>query len=56
MAVEVDSLSPVNDEAALIAGTRAGDTTCFEALMRRYERRIYRTDEVAQAQTRPNLT
>lgn len=41
-AVEVDSLSTVNDEAALIAGTRAGDTTCFEALMRRYERRIYR--------------
>lgn len=41
-AIEVDSLSPVNDEAALIAGTRAGDTTCFEALMRRYERRIYR--------------
>lgn len=38
----VDTLSRVNDEAALIAGTRAGDTSCFEALVRRYERRIYR--------------
>ena len=40
-AIEVDSLIRVNDEAALIAGTRAGETSCFEA-MRRYERRIYR--------------
>lgn len=43
-AIEVDSLNRVRvkDEAALIAGTRAGDTSCFEALMSRYERRIYR--------------
>lgn len=41
-AIEVDSLGRVSDEEALIAGTRAGDTSCFEALMRRYERRIYR--------------
>jgi RNA polymerase sigma-70 factor, ECF subfamily len=43
-AIEVDSLNRVRvkDEAGLIAGTRAGDTSCFEALMSRYERRIYR--------------
>ena len=40
-AIEVDRLSRVNDEVALTAGTRAGDTNCFEILMRRYERRIY---------------
>jgi sigma-70-like protein len=43
-AIEVDSLNRVRvkDEAGLIAGTRAGDTSCFEALTSRYERRIYR--------------
>src|ERR1700733_12448800 len=40
--IEVDSLSRINDEAALIAGTRVGDTSCLEVLMRRYESRIYR--------------
>ena len=40
-AIEVDSLNRAS-EAALIAGTRSGDTSCFEALMRRYERGIYR--------------
>jgi len=41
-AIEVDSLSRANDETALIAGTLNGNTSCFEALIRRYERRIYR--------------
>ena len=43
-AIEVDSLNRVRvkDEPALIAGTRAGDTSCFEALMSRHERGIYR--------------
>jgi RNA polymerase sigma-70 factor, ECF subfamily len=31
-----------NDETALVAAVRSGNTTCFETLMRRYERKIYR--------------
>ena len=31
-----------DDEAALVAEVRSGNTTCFETLMRRYERKIYR--------------
>jgi RNA polymerase sigma-70 factor (ECF subfamily) len=31
-----------DDEAALVAEARSGNTTCFETLMRRYERKIYR--------------
>jgi RNA polymerase sigma-70 factor (ECF subfamily) len=31
-----------DDEAALVAEVRSGNTTCFETLMRRYEREIYR--------------
>jgi RNA polymerase sigma-70 factor (ECF subfamily) len=31
-----------DDEVALVAEARSGNTTCFETLMRRYERRIYR--------------
>jgi RNA polymerase sigma-70 factor (ECF subfamily) len=31
-----------DDEAALVAGVRSGNTTCFEKLMRRYEQKIYR--------------
>ena len=30
-----------DDEAALVAEVRSGNTTCFETLMRRYERKIY---------------
>jgi RNA polymerase sigma-70 factor (ECF subfamily) len=31
-----------DDEAALVAGTRSGDVSCFETLVKRYDRRIYR--------------
>ena len=31
-----------DDEAALVAEVRSGNTTCFETLMRRYERKVYR--------------
>jgi RNA polymerase sigma-70 factor (ECF subfamily) len=31
-----------DDEMALVADARSGNTTCFEILMRRYERKIYR--------------
>ena len=31
-----------DDEAALVAEVRCGNTTCFETLMRRYERKVYR--------------
>jgi RNA polymerase sigma-70 factor (ECF subfamily) len=31
-----------DDEAALVAEVRSGNTTCFETLMRRYERKIHR--------------
>ena len=31
-----------DDEAALVTGVRNGNTTCFETLVRRYERKIYR--------------
>jgi RNA polymerase sigma-70 factor (ECF subfamily) len=31
-----------DDEAALVAGTREGDVSCFETLVKRYDRRIYR--------------
>src|SRR5260370_29541493 len=41
-ATEPSALLAVDDEAALVIAARAGDTSCFEALMRRYERRIYR--------------
>src|SRR5260370_6845518 len=41
-AIETSALPGVDDEAALVTAARAGDTSCFEALMRRYERRIYR--------------
>jgi len=31
-----------DDEATLVAEVRSGNTTCFETLMRRYERKFYR--------------
>jgi len=31
-----------DDEAALVAEARSGNVSCFETLMRRYERKIYR--------------
>jgi RNA polymerase sigma-70 factor (ECF subfamily) len=31
-----------NDEAILVAGARSGNAACFETLMSRYERKIYR--------------
>jgi RNA polymerase sigma-70 factor (ECF subfamily) len=31
-----------DDEAALVAEAKSGNATCFETLMRRYERKIYR--------------
>ena len=31
-----------DDEATLVAEVRSGNATCFETLMRRYERKIYR--------------
>jgi len=34
--------SRIDDEAALVAAARGGETSCFETLMKRYERRIYR--------------
>jgi RNA polymerase sigma-70 factor, ECF subfamily len=38
----VNSVRRVDDEAVLVTAARSGDTRCFEALIRRYERRIYR--------------
>ena len=32
----------IDDEAALVAAARGGNTSCFEALVSRYERNIYR--------------
>jgi RNA polymerase sigma-70 factor (ECF subfamily) len=32
----------IDDEEALVAAARGGDTSCFETLVRRYEQRIYR--------------
>ena len=31
-----------DDEAALVAEAQSGNVSCFETLMRRYERKIYR--------------
>jgi RNA polymerase sigma-70 factor, ECF subfamily len=41
-ATEPSALCAVDDEAELVIAARAGDTSAFESLMRRYERRIYR--------------
>lgn len=32
----------IDDESALVAAVQGGDTNCFEILIKRYERRIYR--------------
>ena len=39
---ETDQAGRNDDETTLVAEARRGNTTCFETLMRRYERRIYR--------------
>jgi RNA polymerase sigma-70 factor (ECF subfamily) len=40
--IETSKAGHNDDEAALVAEARSGNTTCFETLMRRYERKIYR--------------
>ena len=39
---ETKNASRIDDEAALVAAARGGETNCFDTLMKRYERRIYR--------------
>jgi RNA polymerase sigma-70 factor, ECF subfamily len=41
-AVTQTSKAGRDDEATLVAKVRSGDATCFETLMRRYERKIHR--------------
>jgi RNA polymerase sigma-70 factor (ECF subfamily) len=39
---ETNNTGRIDDEAALVAAAQAGNATCFETLVRRYERRIFR--------------
>lgn len=42
MVTETSNACRIDDEAALVAEARGGNTSCFETLVKRYERKIYR--------------